>query len=335
MSTPIRAKTPFVALCMVAAMVAAPAKAIELDRYFPASTETLLVLNVQQLLNSKLIKNTVGVEAIKQALQTEKTVSDVLESLGLDITKDIDRIMVAGPAGGDEDEGLFIIQGRFNVEKFQATAKKAAKDNKDVIRAVTIKDGKGGKHEVFEVTVDQLGMPLFVAIGNKNTILAAPSKDYLIDALSVKPDQKAKIKSKEFADLISKLSDKQTISIALVGKALAGGTENIPLEIPEQVTDALEDIKAVAGGITVDAGIQLELSMATKDAKSAKGLQMNITAGLNLARTFLGFAAQQNPQIQPVIDFANSLKTTTKDNVVSIKGGVDEDDLKKLIPQDD
>lgn len=321
------------AVALIASTFTASTNAIELDTYLPENTGSVVVLNFKQLFNSKMIKM-MGVGTIKQALEAQEGVGDVLDNLGLDITKDIDSLIMAGPSGGDDDEGLFILRGRFDVEKFKKTAQKAIKDNADAISEKVLKDGKGGKHTVYQVEIEQLGMPLYVNIANKNVILAAASKDYLLDGLSVKSDRKVKLKNTEFEKRLKSLKANQSMAFIVDGKGISDGVKNAGVALPGQLADILKAIKYISGGMTVDDGFKLGLDLTTGSKEDATKLRQQVLQGLNFAKAFLGFAAQQNPQMQIAIDFINSLKTTTKGNDVQIRGGFSAEDLQKLGPRD-
>src|SRR5207237_221418 len=154
-------------------------------RFLPADTEVYSIVNIRQILNSALIKK-VGVDTIRKLLEQQQEVSDVLKDLGLDPLKDVDKIVSASPSTGEQDKGLIIIHGRFDVEKFRARAAKEAKDNKEVLKPFKL-----AGQECYEVVISDANLSVFVGFAGKTTIVIAMSKDYLGDALKVKPDGRA------------------------------------------------------------------------------------------------------------------------------------------------
>src|SRR5205823_3676086 len=168
-------------------------------------------------------------------------------------------------------------QGRFDVDKFRKRAEKEAKDNKDVVKVHKVKDGQGGEHTVYEVVLSEAipGAPgnlaLFVGFAGNKTILASPSKDYLITGLKVKADAtKTTLKNKAFQEMLEKLDDKQSMSIVTVGEALTKGQL---ADAPAQVKDMLAKVATAHGGITLTDGIKIEFSVGTKAADDAKSIK--------------------------------------------------------------
>jgi len=310
-------------------LLASPSRAADLDRYLPADTEVYSVVNVRQILNSALVKR-LGVENLRAMINQNEEATKVLKDLGLDPLKDIDKIVSAGPASGENDKGLIIVHGRFDVEKFRARANKEVKDNKDVVKAVKI-----AGQECYEVVVSDgnvQGVPpsFFVGFASKNIILVAPSKDYLGDALKVKADETVTLKSKAFQDMLSKLDDKQSMALVLPGDVLTKG--EVGKNLPGAVKDSLAKIKTISGGLTLTDGVKIELTSGMATPRDALDLKNQITDGINLA---IGLAAlAQNKEIAPVIDFLKSIKTTSRDKTVTIKAEVTGEDLNKVLPKD-
>jgi hypothetical protein len=327
----------FLGLGLIVALATTPVRAADIDPYLPPDTEVVSVLNIRQVLSSALIKQ-IGIENIKALMAQQEEVTSVLKDLGLDPFKDVDKIISAGPSTGEQDKGLMIIRGRFDVDKWKARARKEAKENKDLVKAHTVKDGQGGEHEIFEVAVSDAvpqapgGVSLFVGFAGKNVILASASKDYLIDGLKRKPDAtKAELKNKEFANLLSKLDDKQSMSVAFTGDILTKGQL---AEVPDQVKDMLKTITSVSGGITVTDGIKVDVSAGTKEAGDAKKISDTLSEGVNTVIGFAALAAANQKELQVVVDFLKSVKVNAKDKIVTLKAEVTGDDLGKLIPKD-
>ncbi len=109
-------------LCALSAFAAAaPARAAELDKYLPEDTEMVVSVNVRQVLDSEFYKKNVG-DAARDALNGVEQVPEILKDLGFDPFKDLDRVIVAAPGGAEQDRGLLIAHGRFDLDKFRAKA---------------------------------------------------------------------------------------------------------------------------------------------------------------------------------------------------------------------
>jgi len=64
----------------------------------------------------------------RDALKASNEVQTILDDLGFDPFKDLDKMDSAGPGGSDNDKGLIIIHGRFNLDKFKTKGEEAAGD---------------------------------------------------------------------------------------------------------------------------------------------------------------------------------------------------------------
>jgi hypothetical protein len=326
----LRLWTRVLSVGLAVILMAGPATAAEVDKYLPADTEVLVTINIRQILGSALIKK-IGVDHLREGLKQQEEVSAILKELGLDPFKDIDKILAAGPASSEQDKGLFIAHGRFDVAKFKARAEKAAKENKDVFKIVKLKDGQGGEYTVYQFPVPNpqgQDVTMFASFAGKTTLLAAASKDYLIDALKVKDDTKVNLKSKAFQELLGKVDDQQSLSIVAAGENLAKAAADAPGPIKE----VLEKITAVAGGVTLSDGIKVEFASSTKKAEDAKELKEKLNDGVNTAVALLALANQK--ELAPVLEFLKSIKATSKDKLLTIKGEVSAETLNKLIPKD-
>jgi hypothetical protein len=327
----------FLGLGLIVALAAAPARAADLDPYLPPDTEVVNIINVRQVLSSALVKQ-VGIENIKAMMGQAEELTTVLKDLGLDPFKDVDKIISAGPGSGDQDKGLMIVRGRFDVDKWKARARKAAREQKDVVKAHKVKDGQGGEHEIFEVALAEAlpqapgGLSLYVGFANKNVILGSASKDYLIDGLKIKDDAtKATLKNKEFAGMLTRLDDKQSLAIAMIGDVLTKGQL---AEAPDVVKDLLKTVTAASGGFTVTDGVKVEFSVSTKEVGDARKIKDTLSDGLNTAIGFAALAAMQQKELQIAVDFLKSVKVTSRDKGVSLKAELTGDDLGKFIPKD-
>src|SRR5204863_5333163 len=122
-----------------------------------------------------------AVDRAKKALNEQDEVKKVLTELGFDPFKDLESITFALSSGSDTDKNLTIVHGKFDVAKFTAKGEEVAKDMKDVVK-ITKVPGPGaesGKINLYEVNVPGQSQTLFVAIVDKNTMLASAGKDYV------------------------------------------------------------------------------------------------------------------------------------------------------------
>ncbi len=69
----------------------APLDLCGLRKYLPEDTETVVNLNVRQLVDSKVVKK-IGLDQLKEALKGIDEVSDALKDLGFDPFQDTSKI---------------------------------------------------------------------------------------------------------------------------------------------------------------------------------------------------------------------------------------------------
>jgi len=326
-------------VAVLALAVAAPARALDVDKYLPEDTETLVFFNVKQVLGSPLVKKH-ALKNIQDALKDQEELAKQLESLGFDPLKDLDRVLVAAPTpAGDQDKdnkGLVIAYGKFDVDKFKAEAEKQAKDDKAKLEIVTVKGGgvEGGDITLYKVNVpnQQSGKdePMYIHLTSKTTILASPNKEYLVNAIKAgKADKKVALKNKTIAAAIEKLDGQQSLGMVIPGELLTKG----PLgDLP--VKDVLSAVTVVSGGMTVTDGMKMEFVLDCKDADGAKELKKNVDEWVNQGQLALALLAGGQKELAPVLELLKSVKTTNKDKSVTVKAELSAETINKSIQQD-
>jgi len=328
-------RTVNVAVCafslgLASLLLAAPARAADVDKLLPNDTETVASINVKQILNSALVKK-FGIDKIKDAIKNQEMVQKILDELGFDIFKDLESILIAGPGGSETDKGLIIVRGNFNIKKMKTKAEGLAKDMKDVIKAVSVPDGLGGKYEFWEVTPPDNPQSLFVSLLSNDTILAAPGKDYLIDALDKQAGRKkAALKNKDMAGLISRMDTKQSLYVGLLGASL----EKSPLANEEKAKEIIEKLADASIGLTIEKDIVLEIGITAKGTKEAKDLEDSIKDGLNQLLGIAALLGGNNKQIAPLVDILKTVKPSLKDKTITVKATVDSETLEKIVPKE-
>src|SRR5262249_22931721 len=111
---------------VLAAIALLPPAALQAQtsKLLPADTEVVFTLSLRQMLDSPLAKKYI-LDHAKQAfdafLQSNEDAKKALDSLGLDVFKDVDRLISTGTSA-DRERGIGIIEGRFNPAKWKAAA---------------------------------------------------------------------------------------------------------------------------------------------------------------------------------------------------------------------
>jgi hypothetical protein len=317
---------------LLTALAAVPGRAADLDPYLPEDTETVINLNVRQILDSPLIKKH-ALEAAQEALRGNDHIQDILKDLGFDPFKDLDRVLIAAPGGTDKDRGLVIVRGRFDLDKFKAKAEETAKSDAEHLK---IQKVLGGKYLLYEVNTPDLDTPLFVALAGKETVLVSPGKDYVIDALKkTGKTDKVALKNKDFQALLEKLDDRQSLSMAAIKTPAVRDAVN---GLPGDVKDMVDKIQAVGGGVTISDEVRMEIVVTTKNTSDAKELRDSADAGLKLVLAGLSAFTtnQKNPQpgVDFLLEFAKSLRVSNKGQAVILKGRINSDFIEETLKKD-
>jgi hypothetical protein len=316
---------------VLAGCAAGPARAADLDPFLPADTEMVVAVNVRQIVDSDLFKSNVLPDA-REALKGMPEVTDVLKDLGFDPFKDLDRVIAARPGGADKDRGLIIARGKFDPAKFKATAEDAARDHGDVVKIGKVADGAGGHFVVYEVTPPSGEATWFVALAGRDALLASPGKDYVVGALKqAKAKKKPALKNKDAQALLERMDPRQSVSVAVVGKALAGASD----DAPRFVRDLLKAVDAVGGGLTFGEDVKMEVLVAAKGDKEAKDLRDGAARGVNGALAALALLAGDNKLAATALDVVKTVKVTAKGKVVTFRGRVTADVVKDLLKKDE
>jgi hypothetical protein len=308
------------ALLLMGAFLAPPACAGEIDRYLPEDTEIFVSVNVRQVVSSDLFKK-YGLDDLRDALKNIDRVEDILKDLGFDPFRDLERVLLASPGGADQDKGLAIVHGQFDLAKFKAKAEEALRDHPEALKLHKVPNGAGGQFLVYEVTAPDPDTPLFVALASKNTLLASWGKDYVVDALKKAPGKAAPaLKNKDMQALLEKMDLKQSVALAAVGKALTKGA--LPWD---EAAKAFEKVDALGGGLTLGDDVKVEVVISAKTEEDAREFKNAAERGVNQALTVLAVLATAQKEFNPALEIVKSVKVTARGKIVSLKGQINAD----------
>jgi hypothetical protein len=323
-------------VAVAAGLSAAPARAGLLDPYLPDDSEVVVTVNVRQLLDAPLVKKH-ALKKLQDLLKDFDQAESVLKDLGFDPFKDLERVTVASPGGTEKDRGLLIVHGTFNLDKFKAKADESARDYPDYLKVHKVPLGAGATHVVYEVTPPDADMPIFVALSGKDTFLASPGKDYVVDALK-KAARKAKpaLKNKDVQALLERLDEKQSVAVALLGSALTRGGG-----APPGVKAQVEKVEAVGGGVTVGEDLKVEFVLAARTPEEAKELQQGLDKGIKQALALLSVVSTTVEEkglkqgLDAALELVKALRVSAKGKVLTIKGRVSADVLEDALKKDE
>jgi hypothetical protein len=332
MAAMILPRFAFFAVLVLPLVASGTGRAAAIDPLLPPDTESYLSINVKTLRDSELFKKQL-LGPFKDLLGESAEAKDVLNDLGFDPTKDLDRVVFAMPGGTDTDRGLIIVDGTFDEASFKKRGEEAARDNDANLKIHKVKLGKDLTHTVWEVIIPGQDASLFVTLASGKRMLASPGKDYVVDALKLhQAKKKTTLKNKAIAALIDKLDARQTVSIAVLGKSIADAGEDV---LPKVATNALRQVEAIGGGLTVGNEVKLSLLIAGKDERAATGVREGLDRGIKLGLVGLALLAEGRKELSLLLEVVKTLKVSGKGAVVSISGKLTADVLEDFFKKDE
>ena len=305
------------ALAVFGTAITAPARAADLDPLLPAKSESVMVVNVTQVLTSDLFKKYARGQ-VEQALEGNDA-QKMLTSMGLDPMKDIDRVSVGIWGDNPQDmQALAVMRGKFEPKKLFTAVQQAAKDEPDQVELVT----EGG-YQLIKIMPKDQDKPIYAAVASDTAIVAGSDKAMVAAAFAdAQNEPKAKVK-KELATLVAQQDAKA--SMFMVG--LTDGKIELPPNFslpvqgidPEKLADQLQAMQSVAIVVHVTDGVALDIAMGMKDGDAAEDFGETVKELLSTAKVFIPIIAAQQPQFQPVAqELGKTLGSKVGGNSVSI-----------------
>jgi len=314
--------------CLLALGLAAPARAVD-PKILPNDTEVVIQINLKQMLESPIAKSNKallekGLEAAKAKI-TQSPASKYLEKAGFDPLRDLYSITVAGPAAKDLDSGFVVIEGKFDVEKFDSAAADAASDNGDALKVHKI----GGK-QVYEITPNG-EKTVFATLVSSSLMVAASSKDGLSDGIARLAGGKSSKLNKMFQTILPTINDKQSFSMAMTSNVLNNGLKEAPIPPNQDAVDTLKQIDAISFAVTLGKNIEISGTLIAKDNDSAKKMAAMGNVGILFVKGMAGQKAKEDPNLQPAIDVLNTIRIADSGDRVTLRAEVTQENLEKLM----
>src|SRR5438876_1824558 len=274
-------------------LMAAPARAAEVDRLLPNDCECVLTVNVNQLLTSELNKKH-GLLKMEELLKSNEGIQDHFKSLGLDPLKDISSVTWASADTGDPGKALIIIHGKFDLKKFEAKADEVAQTYGDILKI-----HKVGASRLYEVGIPGQS-PYFVAVADPATIIASAGKEYMIEALNKIAGTKKPEVKKELTELVRKVEPDRTLWLVALKTAL----EHSPLSADDNARPVLAKIETGYLGVSVGRDLKAEFDLTTKSAEAAKELDKELLDKLDKAKGIVSILVGNVKELQILLDLA-------------------------------
>jgi hypothetical protein len=298
---------------------ALPARAADVNKFLPDDAEIIMVLNVQQVLSSPLIQKN-ALPHIKQMVQSDEKVKKFIDGLGFDPLKDLTRVTVCGSAISPDAKNAVIVEGNFDVAKFEAKALELTKEKADTLKAIV----EGG-HKLLEIKNPNEDKPAYAALIDKNTAVISQDKSFVIDSYERASGTKKVTLKKDVQALVEKVNQNQSMWLVAPGSVFAKS----PLAEDEKAKKIIEKIDSLNVGFTLTEDFSMTTAIVTKSTEAAKEISEEIKNGLEQMKGLLSLVAGQQKELAPLVDVVGSIKVATENTTITLKSDVSKDTIEK------
>lgn len=313
------------AAALLCAAFAAPARAAEPDKLLPPDADTVIYVNYKQFLEADVVKK-YALEQLKQALAGQD-VKKLLEDMGLDPMKDIDKAWVGTSGSGEGTKALVVVHGKFDPDKLFKAAEAATKKDGDKFSMV-----KDGATTMFKYQPEQ-GNPAYGTVVDDTTVIAGTDKKIIATALKqAEAGKKAAVKA-ELADLIKGMDEKASMFAV---SAVKGRFDEVkfPAQSPIDLSGlqkALPKTDTLSLVVRVAADVNLEVTFGMKDEDAAEDMGAAAAKLIKDVGGFVPALVAFEPKAKPLGDILKTVTSDVKKKSVVIKGKVTGDIIGKMI----
>jgi hypothetical protein len=311
------------------------ARAVDPEKYFPDNTDTIVKVNLNQILGSKLLHKGIPLGAKKYG---DAVVKMMMERAPLDEqTKQMAGQFLPTLIENMDEEKVtqFMTLGQMFVQDFVFVHSSRENDNTPqvimIIRSqqiqpammdnlgqiaqfnpqVEIKEEKVGEVTVIEINSKQAPQPFFICVPEEGIMVMSPFKNVLHNSLKKKGQGKM---DPEFKKLLGQ--SKPSYSVFAAGLA------------PKNKAD---EFKHYVGTLTLDQDITGNLTVECKDAETA---QAQVTKANESLENFVGGIkqfAERRTELKPLLEALNKAKPQASGNTVTAKLSLKGDEILKAI----
>jgi hypothetical protein len=269
-------------------------------RYFPASASVVAYADVHGVMTSELRQR------LREAGPPSQGQRDFQSRTGIDIEKDVDRIVVCLVPGPGEPEGLMIVTGRFEPQGLEALAE---------AHGGTAEEYHGVRVVTRPMSDRDLAMaflePGVIAIGSTPTVRQAIDAPVGGDVTSNEPlmDLMGEIQSGSNAWLIARLDDPASLAW-----------------LPDRVQSQVPALDAFALAGRVNGGVSGRITAEARDEQAGQDLSDVVQGFLALARMQGG----NRPELTPMLE---GLQLTRTGRRVTLSFDLSPNVVEMAIPQ--
>lgn len=305
-------RTVFNHVAVLTSLLAWPGSALPADstKYLPDKTMLVVSINLKQILQSQFAR--AGDGPLRPIVAEA---GKMLERIGLDAAKDIDRIWIAIGDQMNAKTSLVFVDGRFDAAKIHAGLKDLAAKRNIEFRVfeeggVTIFQGSTARPANSRQMV---GLPekFYFAALDASTIAIAADPSSMSDAIAIKAGSRRSTVRPKIVELVGKMGQSDSASLVFAppdGMLTSASTVGL---------------QTVIGSIVVTEGIVTDIHVGAKDADVAKRLLDEISEGLQRLKDILPGLATEQPGVgrreqEFIRNALGTIRVTTTPNGVQI-----------------
>lgn len=251
------------AVLLVALERSGPAGTAGVEKYLPEETDMVLSANVRQVVAAPVFRRH-ALDRVRAWLKNDPR-AHVLSIVGLDPLRDIDRVVLSGPASfALRTRWLAIIEGRFEVRRIHASAEVLARVEPSRLRL-----GRQDGVALYQVYGKKLPTPVFAAFLDHHTLVVSPVRGWVTDAIDKHVGKKTPSLNKDLQALLEDRDDRRSLWLA-----------GVPLDlVRHQLADnprlraIFSGVRSFGGEIHLTERAQAQLRIDTENPRAALQLR--------------------------------------------------------------
>lgn len=310
-------------LCLVMLLsVASAGRCVDPIPFLPAETDVVITIQSKQVAGSELLKN-VGADLMKILLKASPQASDAVEASGVDLLKDFDRVVIGLDAQKTNPFKPFaLMEGRFDTKKVTEAVEAYIAKHPGQVTPIKVAD-----KPAYQVKGRADNEVMFTAVISDSLMVLAPTEKALAGAFEAAAGGRKPVISKELAGVIA--TTKSTAPV-FVQAWVKGRFASINLP-NEQLKQRLQGVDWVTASANVTKDVTLNAVINTPDAAAAKQLGDLLGGAVLLLKLQAVAAAEDQPEMRPVVELLRSVRVNPKERTVVITGSVKGTEIEKAL----
>lgn len=300
---------------LIAALLCLPAagRAADPVPFLPARTDAVLTIQVRQVAESDLGKK-YGADLLRELLRVSKPAAAAVQATGLDPLKDFEVITVGlDLEHTDPPRPFALFEGKFDAKKVEAAVAAYAKEHPAQLEAVSV-GGKGA----YKIAGAKPAEAMYAAILDDTRVAVAPTEVDLAGAFDAAAGKRKPVISKELANLLA--TAKSTAPV-FARAWVKGKLKDLKLG-NEKVQAQVQSAEWATLAMTITQDVSLTLTVSAADEAAAQTLSDMLGGLIALVRLQLRAAAEDQPELKPVVDLLRATRSAPAGKTVVVTGSV-------------